>query len=197
MPNLESFEEHAEIARLRTELRNLPDIEVDEAVWRSAASMAVTPVRPWWLRQPAAMAASVLLFTATAVFWLGNEMVEETPGYTPSNTLVSAALPDPQLTALMDRSQQLEQLASTTPEWRGLDQPTQNNGLNMSPLAQMILFELVRVDAEIEASGLTLAEDSVQMREQDLWQRRVQLLQAFIAEVEHSNPGSFDNDRSM
>ena len=201
MPNLESFEAHQEIARLKADLKNLPDVPVDDAVWLSVEPEVATPERAWWLRQPSAMAASVLVFTAALVFFVGNQMVDEGPAYNPTTPLVSNTLPNTQLTALMDRSQQLEALASATPGWGNNELGGSQSGLNMSPLAQMILFELVRVDAEIEAAGLTVASDNVapgtSSREQDLWQRRVNLLQAFIAEVEHANPGSFDNDRSM
>ena len=91
----------------------------------------------------------------------------------------------------MDRSQDLERLAYETPVWQPSSTPGTTQGLEVSPLGEFILFQLAEVDQAIAEANL---DDELTAQ---LWQQRVNLLQAFLTEMEAQNPGRFEDNRSM
>lgn len=176
-----------ELDALRSELNHLPDVPVAAELWEPVAE----PQRAaWWLRYPLATAASVVFVSALSVFMLGNDVqiTEDSPTLQVSGNL-APAVGQQRLVALMDRSRELEQHAYATPSWRD---DAAENGLSVSPLGEFILVELARVDSAIEAM-----EDDSSPAARLLWEQRVKLLQAFIAEMEHRNPERFNDDWSM
>lgn len=171
------------VNELRDELHQLPDIAVDDAVWAQPKRPS-----PKWHRYPLSTAASVLVLSAVIAFGVGNGVFvgeSETPQLSATTNDRSA------LVALMDRSQDLERIAYGSSAWQQQSAAPSPNGLSVSPLGEFILFQLAEVDGAIEEASLD-KELTAQ-----LWQQRVNLLQAFLAEMESQNPDRFENNRSM
>lgn len=178
----------AELVALRQGLRTLPDVPIDESVWRSLETTPATDTAalPAWQRFPLATAASVLLLSALTVFGALSPWQNEAPDSTP--TYANLVMPNvDHRMELMDRSRRLEQVAADAGAWRG-----QENGLQVSPVGELVLFKLARVDAEIaRVQEQGLAVDDA------LWARRIELLQTFVAELQSQNPERFGLGRSL
>jgi len=179
----------ATLEHLKARLNDLPDVEVDESAWLGAARPARAPI---WTRQPLATAASVVLVSALFVYGLvgGVRDLSGTGTQLPDAVAASPAM-QPSLVDLMDRSRDLETVAYGTAGWRSA--PADQSTLDMSAMGEVILLELARVDADIQSLEDTGNEQAARL----LWERRVILLQAFIADMANSNPGRFEDNRSM
>lgn len=186
---------------LKAELNGLGDVPLDASVW-----LQKEPAKPVnrWLRYPMATAASVLLLSALVVFVVGNDFLPaRTEVVSVSGNFMADTVAQQKLTALIDRSRNLEQRAAAAPVWRDMERSlagstvnttagTQTGAMRVSPFAEFILFELARVDTQIEDLGEETNPDA-----RALWEQRVKLLQAFLAEMEYRNPERFEEDWSM
>ena len=208
------------LRQIKAGLNDLPDVPVPEALWkRSGPSRAHTiPGSGTW-RYPLATAASVFLVSTFAVVMLlgGWEDLPETP--LTNNSMPSGLVRlDPQVVALMSRSEDLERVVSNTGGWRGasdnrLDRQLDGRGdspagvgqvdgragsgdapdpsLQISEMGELILYKLAQTDAQIDQLQETQSVPG------ELWQQRVNLLQAFIAEMARTNPGRFEDSHNM
>ncbi|MEM7004141.1 MAG: hypothetical protein AAF529_25380 [Pseudomonadota bacterium] len=177
---------------LKQSLAQMPDVGVSEAVWQQAAPAPTQQNTGFsfgssrWLRYPMSTAASILLLSTLSVFLLFNDRQ-------PADIPLAAASYGDLVTgndrlALMNRSQQLERTAYGAASWGG-----GAGGLQVSPMGELLLLELARVDAEIGAAQ----QSGLSPLDEDLWRKRVDLLQAFIAEMESQNPERFVDERSL
>ncbi|MFT7651653.1 MAG: hypothetical protein ACI9ON_002107 [Limisphaerales bacterium] len=194
--------------RVTDSLRSLPDVPISQAAWTAIQSSSqigsqISPqIGKWrWQTYPMSTAASVLVLSAVVVLGLVRGFDEFATDQTlahvdPSMSVASSAsqieprLVAPRLVALRDRSQDLERQAYDVDGWR---QSNSSAELPISPLGEFFLYQLTRVD---EAIAQNAGQDSEQLTA-DLWQQRVNLLQAFLAEMEANNPGRFEDNRSM
>ena len=186
-----------DLADLKRELNALPDVEVDDSVWRPQSPSSARHI---WSQQRLAMAASVFLVSLVLVTAIGSRV-----DFGGGNSAVNNSLPlasdnltqmrvDPTVVALMDQSRNLERIVAGSEPWRqagsGTD-GTGNSGLAVSDMGELILYRLAQTDEQIsqlQGSGEVPPE---------LWQKRVNLLQAFIAEMARTNPEQFDTLSSM
>lgn len=159
----QSRDELVKLARIRGELKSLPPVAPDPAVWEAIERR--TRARPGWLQRfPLATAATVFLATALSVMlW--------TPGREPEP---SAAGPQPVTRAadpvgqLMLRSRHLESELFTRAGGRSASE-------------EALLYGIADVDARLGELYASEAEDP-EARER-LWRERVRLLES-LAEVQ-------------
>ncbi len=176
----------AAVTDLKSQLQGMADVPVSTQVWQQEKPT------PKWHRYPLSTAASILLLSAAIVFAVGNgagqfftqERVSIAENAMPSQI-------NSQLVALMNRSQDLERIAYDSSAWQQPQTTNTSSSLAVSPLGEFILYQLAEVDEAI-ADDLLGEEIKAQ-----LWQQRVNLLQAFLAEMANQNPGKFENNRSM
>ncbi|MEQ8691257.1 MAG: hypothetical protein RIC89_10535 [Pseudomonadales bacterium] len=173
----------AAVQEIKQSLNAMPDVPLGEFVLKKRK-------KPKWQHYPLSTAASVFLVSAVVVFGLVSGVGELLPARTANVAAIEPADPSG-LVALMDRSQDLERLAYETPVWQPSSTPGTTQGLEVSPLGEFILFQLAEVDQAIAEANL---DDELTAQ---LWQQRVNLLQAFLTEMEAQNPGRFEDNRSM
>lgn len=192
------------LTAIRSDLRALPDVEVDEAVW--AHALPVTNTGSSWLRFPLATAASVFFASALGIYFVAGG-VDTTPGTLPEQVQATYATDVAQvdtasgerLAALMNRSRMLEQtLQGTQP--RGLSQasassPATDQARAVGRVERRLLFRLADIDTQI-----------ARLYEQDtfdadlrlaLWRQRVDVLQNLVAVLGGSEQRLFEDSRSM
>ncbi len=185
-----------DLVDLKRELNALPDVEVDDSVWRPQAPASARHV---WSQQRLAMAASVFLVSLVLVTAIGSRV-----DFGGGKGAVNNSLPlasdnltqmrvDPTVVALMDQSRNLERIVAGSEPWRQArsESGAGNSGLAVSDMGELILYRLAQTDEQIsqlQGSGEVPPE---------LWQKRVNLLQAFIAEMARTNPEQFDTLSSL
>ena len=154
----------ASLTRIRSELRALPGIEPDPAVWAAIQRRQ----RGSWLRRfPVATAATVFLAAAlTVVWWNPVGVDEQAPAPASAGSMVS----DP-VAALVMRSQRLESaLLSPASALEG----------GTSATERALLFGIADVDAQLSALYETGSADPAE-RER-LWGLRVAMLESLADE---------------
>ncbi len=216
-----------ELQGLREQVRELPDVPVDQVAWRAVIDerqigrpgmprRAAGASRWHWQQFPMATAASVFFISALAVFGLfsgvgdfmrSNDQIASLPSATlPGQGDIHYASGESALISLMNRSRDLEQAVYSAGSWQlkpaavaSAGQQTgagqQSAGLDVSPVGQFILYQLADIDERI--ARLHESEQMDESLRLVLWQQRVNLLQAFVAETASTNPGDFVDSRSM
>lgn len=175
-----------------------------------------------WLRFPLASAAAAFVISVVGVLLVfqGVQTLQEAPESQPLVYQVGGEGDQQraQLIALMNRSVELEQAVYGVGGWRvqagaGSTRRMDGDDLRVSALGQYILFQLAQVDGELAAlhelsrgESTPPAQDAPASADTEtaqtaarvaLWQQRVNLLQAFVADMAQSNPGDYQDTRSM
>lgn len=191
----------AELDRLRqvrSELRSLPDVPLDDEVWQQLLPPARRPSP--WLRFPLATAASVFFASVIGMYLLFGNTAPGSNGFdqTGEYAAVSADSNGLQLASLMRQSRDLEQrLHGANPLSPASDLSGARQTAPAAPSAaeQMLLFRLADVDSQI--ARLYEAEQMDTARREALWTQRVDLLQSLVAVRGGSDPRMFEDMRSM
>ena len=179
---------------LKSELIPLPDVDLGSRDWRLEAAQLASPTKVssrarFFSKYPMSTAATVLL--ATAVFVTGIGMNFNDSQHAEDIGLAKADLVSPSsdvLPALIARSQDLENIAQISGSWTN-DQ-ARAQAAPETALTRLILMQVAAIDDRL--SGLQGEGDSQRVRM--LWQRRVNLLEAYNAAIEKASP---DLSRSM
>lgn len=200
----ESRDMLSRLRNIQADLRALDDVEVERSVWDSPLRH-VDPlprqrsVTGW--RFPLASAAAAFLVSVVGVLLVYQQIGPQTgTDALPSYGLIAGAQQESQLVTLMNRSMELEQVAYNVDDWRtrtggGVAAPNNADALMPSPIGQYILYQLAQVDGEIAALHDADTMDST--RRLELWKERVNLLQAFVADMARHNPDVYQDTRSM
>ena len=170
----------ATLKDVREQLRQLPDIPLDDHVWQSAAQHKVAN-KSAWLRFPLATAAVVCLVSAVTIVQLTQ------PTDTSPTEVVQPQLPHDsgfQLAGLMAQSRDLEQRlyadGSSALNQADASAPEQGVPVRPNPAGERALrFRLADVDAQIAALYEQPQMDDMQRLR--LWQQRVSLLRSLLA----------------
>ncbi len=188
----------ADIKALRGQLKDLPDVPLDDQVWMAQLPK---PQRSIWLRFPLATAASVCLTTALGIYWLVGGGVSEAPTQ-PSYATASQIAPDGlRLAALMNQSRDLELrlAAPSSRQQQGIRQAAQNEPLQrapaMSATERRLMYRLADVDAQI--ARLYEADAVDPNARVELWRQRVNVLESIAAVRAGQNPRGSVDSRSM
>ena len=191
------------LAALKSELNSMPDVDLGPRDWHlEAERLATNPPQlgartearksaraPLFVQYPMTTAATVLLATALFVTGIGMNMNGSSDGV--SLDLASADLVtanDDALPALIARSQDLENIAQISGSWSGT--PPLEDSNPETALTRLILMQVAAIDDRL--SNMEGGSDPERVRM--LWQRRVNLLEAYNAAIEKASP---DLRRSM
>lgn len=177
------------LSTLKSELNAMPDVDLGARDWHREAERIGAPRKtgraPLFLRYPMATAASVLLATAMFVTGIGMNMNDEQDDGSQlaldGADLVTTS--DDALPALIARSQDLENIAQISGSWSGT--PPQPDSGPETALTRLILMQVAAIDERL--SNLDGGSDPERVRM--LWQRRVNLLEAYNAAIEKASPG--------
>ena len=179
---------------LKAELGNLSDVELPERDWHSEA-LRLSPRAGQHssrgariLQYPLATAATVLFASALLVGGIGMDWSRDSERIELGSADLVTSSPD-SLPALIARSQDLESLAQISGSWSGHDSPPTQLDTE-TPLTRLILMQVAAIDDRLSSLDGQADRERIRM----LWQRRVNLLQAYNAAVENANP---DLSRSM
>ena len=195
----EVIEQLEQIRSLGISLQSLPDVPVDDDVWMQA--MPAPEKRSVWLRFPMATAASVFFASVVGIFTLFGGPASEIGSGTESAQYANLNSIDntgAQLAGLMRQSRDLEQrLYGVNPLSQAADVPhTTYEGMPApTALEETLLFRLADVDGQI--ARLYDAEVMDHAQRQDLWMKRVELLESLVAIRSGDAARLFDNSRSM
>lgn len=181
------------LVALKAELNEVGDVPLGERDWLAQIDEHRSPRRRL-LAYPVATAASVLVVSALFVAGIG---IEWRDGPAADGDLASIDLGhadlvsvDPNsLPSLIARSQDLENLAQTSGGWSGAEA---QEGRVDTALTRLILMQVAAIDDRLTSLDGSLDTDRTRM----LWQRRVNLLQAYNAAIENVDP-DVTNSRSM
>lgn len=193
------------LGSLKAELNNMPDVAVEPRDWQGEAArlldgkapsaQVITPLgdrpgRRWtprFVQYPMATAALVLFATALFVTGIGTDFTRDDGRLDLASVDLVTDGSDP-LPALIARSQDLESIAQISGSWAGSPAPTETDA--ETALARLILMQVAAIDDRLSS----MEGDVDPERMLSLWQRRVNLLEAYNAAIEGPSP---DLRRSM
>ncbi len=184
-----------EIEALRAQLRELPDVPVDEELWLSRMPPAR---RSAWLRYPLATAATVFLASALGIFMMAG-------GLTPSDTgpsFAGAGHVEPggvRLASLMNQSRDLETRLTAPAASQGMRYAAETDAATrpaaVTATERRLLYRLADVDAQI---ARLYEADAVDLNARvELWRQRVNLLESIVAARAGERPQAAQEIRSM
>ena len=187
-----------EIGHIRRGLRSLPEVDVDENVWRRHLPRADVVTHWRWMRYPMATAASVVMVSAVLVFGLVSGVGTLLPDQGPASTAREYNLANPipaQLTVLMNQSRELEQSLYGVSAWRtamasAAPAAQGDADMHVSSLSRYLLYRLAELDSRLSATTATNERIG-------LWGERVNLLRALTADMALHNPEQFEYSRTM
>lgn len=189
-----------QLAALKAELRGMPDVPLEESVWRNVRPSPAKPAVSRWLRYPLATAASVFFLSAVAIYTLlgpGVDPASDAPVEYATDVQVSGD--GVRLAALMNQSRDLERILTGDPGWR-VNRADSTGSASAdgqeSALAEMLAYRIADVDAQIAGLHEDGAPIDPALRA-DLWSQRVMLLEAYVGELSRTNPGVIDTGRSL
>ena len=177
----------AKLDELQGQLRQMPDVPFDEAVWRAHIPQSGGTRQTHtsgWLRFPLATAASVFLVSAVGMFVLfsGNPEPTQVNDFVVTGTQVDTQ--GMALANLMTRSRDLEQRLSgmaagaNAVSAQSGQVDSDQAGSAMSPAERVLLYRLADVDGQI---GRLYESDNLdQAARVELWRQRVDLLENLV-----------------
>ena len=190
----ERYERINELHDLRRELRSMPDIPVDDAIWIHHAKSAR---RSAWLSFPLATAASVFVASVLGIYLLGGYLSSSEPQQT--QRIAEAIEVDPAgslVASLMRQSKDLERRLQSSSTLLavadgGVDAPLPR----VTPIERNLMYRLADIDAQI--AGLYETPQIEEVARLALWRKRVEVLQSIVAVRIERAPAMFDDSRSM
>lgn len=183
-----------ELVELRHELRSMPDVPIDEAVWMRHAK----PVRrSLWLRSPLATAASVFVASVLGIYLVGGYLSGSEPDQ--PQHIANPIEVDPQglqIAALMRQSKDLERRLQTSSALLAVaDGAAGAPAPRITPIERNLMYRLADIDAQI--AGLYEGPQIEAAARLALWRKRVDVLQSMVAVRSDRAPAMFDDSRSM
>ncbi len=188
------------LAALKADLNDLSNIHVDACVWmRAEQNTQATNTQATkavdWRRYPFATAASVFVVSAMVIFTLfGSEDASfNTPARIAAHTQIEPTAI--RTAALMTQSRHLEQAfaGGFSPQSGRLESPTSSHA--QSVVVAILAYRVADVDDQI--ARLYEGENVDPELRRELWQKRVELLEAYLGELATANPDVLINSRSM
>lgn len=183
-----------ELKDLRRELRSMPDVPVDDAVWIRHAKPARRSV---WLSFPLATAASVFVASVLGIYLVGGYLSGSEPHQT--QRIASTIEVDPdglQISALMRQSKDLERRLQTSSALLAVaDGAAGSPSPRVTTIERNLMYRLADVDAQI--AGLYEEPHIEGGARLALWRKRVEVLQSMVAVRSDRAPEMFNDSRSM
>ena len=190
----ERYERINELHDLRRELRSMPDIPVDDAIWIHHAKSAR---RSAWLSFPLATAASVFVASVLGIYLLGGYLSGSEPQQT--QRIAEAIEVDPAgslVASLMRQSKDLERRLQSSSTLLAVADGGANAPLpRVTPIERNLMYRLADIDAQI--AGLYETPQIEEAARLALWRKRVEVLQSIVAVRSERAPAMFDDSRSM
>ena len=190
----ERYERINELHDLRRELRSMPDVPVDDAIWICHAK---SDRRSAWLSFPLATAASVFVASVLGIYLVGGYLSGGEPQQT--QRIAKAIQVDPAgslVASFMRQSRDLERRLQSSSTLLavadgGADAPLPR----VTPIERNLMYRLADIDAQI--AGLYETPQIEERARLALWRKRVEVLQSIVAVRSERAPAMFDDSRSM
>ncbi|NOX51407.1 MAG: hypothetical protein GXP16_12865, partial [Gammaproteobacteria bacterium] len=188
------------LAALKADLNDLSNIPVDDCVWMGAeqntpaTNTQATKVVDW-RHYPLATAASAFVVSAMVIFAIFGL---EDASFNPPARIAAHTQIEPtaiRTAALMTQSRNLEQAfgGGFSPQLGRLDSPASSYA--RSTVVAILAYRVADVDNQI--ARLYESENVDPELRRELWQKRVELLEAYLGELATANPDVLSNSRSM